>query len=120
MISTFDQDYPAILQKKLIKKEIKRKEVEELSKAASVMSMRTHNLMVSALEDLQSGKKGLLVAFRLWKIAVGMNDAPAPPAPSADQEHENALIDAEESSNDKEMESLYARFVPNIMPRATL
>ncbi len=119
-MSTFDQDYPVILQKKLLKKELKRKETEALSKAANVMSMRTYNLMVSALEDLQSGKKGLLVAFRLWKAAVGINAAPALPPPGSETEDVITSIHAEGSSNDKEMESLYARYLPDAIFRAAL
>ena len=75
MKSTFDEDFPAILEKKMNKKMKKKKEKDEMNRAAEVMSSRTYKIMVSALEDLVSSKKGLLVAFRLWKVNVGMESS---------------------------------------------
>lgn len=57
------------------KKLKKKKEKDELTRAAEVMSSRTYQIMVSALEDLVSSKKGLLVAFRVWKENVGMESS---------------------------------------------
>ena len=72
MQSTFEEDFPAIFEKKRSKKMQKRREKDELNKAADLMSARTYQIMVSALEDLVSSKKVLLMTFRIWKDAVGM------------------------------------------------
>lgn len=77
MKTTFEQDFPAIFEKKFNRKMKKRMEKDELNRAADVMSSRTYKIMVTALEDLVSSKKGLLAAFRIWKCAVGF-DAFAP------------------------------------------
>lgn len=70
MQSNFEEDFPAISFKRKSRKLQRRKEKDELNKAAELMSGRTYQIMVSALEDLVSSKKGLLMAFRLWKKAV--------------------------------------------------
>jgi hypothetical protein len=80
MRTTYEEDFPAIFDKKRSKKLAKRRQKDEQSRAAELMSARTYQLMVSALEDLVSQKRGLQAAFRLWRAAVGMQPPP-PPAP---------------------------------------
>ena len=72
MSTTYAEDFPAIFEKRQERKLKKKKEKSERNRAAEIMSGRTYQIMVSALEDLVSSKKGLLAAFRIWKEVVGI------------------------------------------------
>lgn len=72
MRTTFEEDFPIIFEKRCSRKLKKKKEKDDLNRAAELMSSRTYQIMISAMYDLVSSKKGLLLAFRQWKDAVGL------------------------------------------------
>lgn len=71
MRTSFEEDFPSIQEKKQSRKNLKKRELDALTNAADLMSARTYKIMMSALEDLVSSRRGLLAAFRIWRAAVG-------------------------------------------------
>ena len=71
-MTTFDEDFPTIVENRRSRKIKKKQNQIAVNKAAEFMSARVYQLMISALEDLMTSKKALLAAFRIWRTAVGM------------------------------------------------
>jgi hypothetical protein len=75
MQTTFDQDFPFIMERRSMKSSKKKQDMAALHKAAEMMSSKTYHLMISAFEDLVSKRRGIRIAFNYWLTAVGLMDA---------------------------------------------
>jgi hypothetical protein len=53
--TTYDEDFPLIVEKKQLKKQQKKQRIAEMNLAADKMSSKTYDLMISSIDDLISG-----------------------------------------------------------------